>query len=244
VFAEDEADVLVSAARTPSELAAMVERRVDGLPLEHVVGWAQFCGLRIAVADGVFVPRHRSELLARTAAGLVDRPGAVVVDLCCGSGALGAVVAATARHPVRLYAADLDHAAVACARENLEPYGGLVLQGDLFDALPSGLRGRVAVLAANVPYVPTGAIELLPREARLHEPRLALDGGGDGLDVLRRVAAGAASWLAPGGHLLVETSERQLAVAEGVVRDAGLSAAVVRDEELEATVLVGRSPVS
>src|SRR4051794_23404980 len=136
VFAEDEADVLVSAARTPSELAAMVERRGDGLPLEHVVGWAQFCGLRIAVADGGFVPRHRSELLARTAAGLVDRPGAVVVDLCCGSGALGAVVAATARHPVRLYAADLDHAAVACARENLEPYGGLVLQGDLFDALP------------------------------------------------------------------------------------------------------------
>lgn len=88
VFAEDEARLLVSEARNPVELAAMVERRVGGLPLEQVFGWAAFCGLRIAVEPGVFVPRPGTELLVREAAAL-SRPGAVVVDLCCGSGAVG-----------------------------------------------------------------------------------------------------------------------------------------------------------
>ena len=101
-----------------------------------------------------------------------------------------------------MHAADIDPAAVRCARRNLGPAGGQVYQGDLYGPLPAGLRGRVDILLANVPYVPTSDVALLPPEAREHEARVALDGGPDGLDVLRRVAAGAPAWLAPGGHLL------------------------------------------
>lgn len=242
VFAEDEARILLSSAATPAELAAMVRARAEGRPLEHVVGWAEFGGLRIAVDPGVFVPRRRSEFLAATAAALTTA-GAVVVDLCCGSGALGAAVAHGAPHPVRLYAADLDPAAVRCARRNLAPFGARVYEGDLFEALPAGeLRGSVDVLLANVPYVPTGDIELLPPEARLYEARPALDGGTDGLDVLRRVAAGAPQWLAPGGALLFETSERQLPWALAVAREAGLTARAHQEEELDATVVLARRP--
>ncbi|MYR62648.1 putative protein N(5)-glutamine methyltransferase, partial [Streptomyces sp. SID625] len=97
--------------------------------------------------------------------------------------------------PVELHAADIDPAAVRCARRNIAPAGGRVHHGDLYAALPADLRGRVDVLAANVPYVPTGEVPLLPSEARDHEPPAALDGGADGLDVLRRVAAGAPDWL-------------------------------------------------
>ncbi|MFD8707985.1 putative protein N(5)-glutamine methyltransferase [Kitasatospora sp. NPDC059648] len=236
VFAEDEARILLTAAATTAGLAGMVRARAQGRPLEHVVGWAEFAGLRIAVDPGVFVPRRRSEFLAAEAARLAGS-GAVVVDLCCGSGALGAAVAATAGHPVELYAADLDPAAVRCARRNLAGTGARVFEGDLFAALPDALRGGVEVLIANVPYVPTGDIELLPPEARLHEARPALDGGPDGLDVLRRVAAAAPQWLAADGALLFETSERQADGALAVARAAGLAAAVSREEELDATVV-------
>ena len=112
-------------------------------------------------------------------------------------------------------------------------------QGDLFTPLPGHLRRRVDVLVANVPYVPTGAIGLQPREARLHEPRLALDGGADGLDVLRRMAAEAPDWLAPRGRLLVETSERQASTAAAVLDRAGFTPHVVRDEDLDATAVIG-----
>ena len=208
VFAEDEARLLISAARTPADLAAMVDRRAAGQPLEHVLGWAEFCGLRIAVDPGVFVPRRRTEFLVRQAAALARRaagppaprpPGrphrqpdparprpVVVVDLCCGSGAVGAALAA-ALDRVELHAADIDPAAVRCARRNVAAAGGQVYRGDLYAPLPARLRGRIDILAANVPYVPTGAVGLLPPEARIHEPRVALDGGADGLDVLRRV---------------------------------------------------------
>jgi release factor glutamine methyltransferase len=246
VFAEDEARLLVGAARTPAELADMVDRRAAGLPLEQVVGWAEFCGLRIAVAPGVFVPRRRTEFLVRQAIALARpaagpaRPGLVVVDLCCGSGAVGAELAA-ALGPVELHAADIDPAAVACARRNIPP-GGHVYQGDLYEPLPATLRGRVDILAANVPYIPTGEIELLPAEARDHEPRTALDGGRDGLDVLRRVAAAAPRWLAPGGHLLSETSERQASAAVAALAGSGLVPRVARSEELSATVVIGTRP--
>jgi release factor glutamine methyltransferase len=197
VFAEDEARLLVSAARTPAELDAMVERRASGLPLEHVLGWAEFCGLRIAVDPGVFVPRRRSEFLARQAIALAPaRSAAVVVELCCGAGAVSAALAVALDRP-EVHAVDIDPAAVRCARRNLTAAGGRVYQGDLYAPLPAALRGRVDVLVANAPYVPTGEIGLQPAEARLHEPRVALDGGADGLDVLRRVIAGAPPWLAP-----------------------------------------------
>ncbi|HEX5494220.1 MAG TPA: putative protein N(5)-glutamine methyltransferase [Mycobacteriales bacterium] len=251
VFAEDEARLLVSAAPTPTDLARMVDRRVAGLPLEHVLGWAEFRGLRIAVDPGVFVPRRRTGFLvdqaaalARAAADRADpsgRPRLVVVDLCCGSGAVGAALAAELGR-IELHAVDVDPVAVRCARRNIAAAGGRVYQGDLFRPLPAGLCGRVDILVANAPYVPTDAIALMPPEARVHEPPVALDGGTDGLDVLRRVIASAPPWLAPGGHLLVETSQRQARPTLDAVARAGLGPRQAGSGELAATVVIGTRP--
>ncbi|GIH24223.1 N5-glutamine S-adenosyl-L-methionine-dependent methyltransferase [Acrocarpospora phusangensis] len=238
VFAEDEAELLVSTAATPGDLAGMVDRRVAGLPLEHVLGWAEFCGLRISVDPGVFVPRRRTEFLVAQALSLAaDR--AVVVDLCCGSGAVGAALAAALTR-AELHAVDIHPAAVRCARRNLD---APVYQGDLYQPLPPDLRGRVDLLVASAPYVPTGAIGLLPAEARVHEPMVALDGGADGLDVVRRVTAEAARWLAPGGHLLVETSARQAAGTAEAMAAHGMTPRVTSSDDLDATVVIG-APVS
>jgi len=242
VFAEDEAALLVAAAGTPEALAAMVARRVDGFPLEHILGWVEFCGLRVEVDPDVFVPRRRTELLARRAAAVAARAREVtVVDLACGCGAVGLAVARLARD-VTLYAVDIQPAAVACARRNLRPVGGSVHEGDLFDPLPVDLRGRVDVLVANVPYVPSDAVDTMPPEARVHEPRVALDGGTDGLDVLRRVAGTARDWLAPGGYVLMEVGEDQIGTALAALAAGGLDPAVDRDDDLAATIVTGHSP--
>lgn len=233
VFAEDEAILLID--ETDQDLETLVARRVAGEPLEQIVGWVQFAGLRVLLEPGVFVPRRRTELLARRAAALAE-PGAVVVDLCCGSGAIGLLVKAVVPS-VDLHAADHDARAVACARRNL---GQGVHEGDLYDALPPDLRCRVEVLVANVPYVPTGEMALMPAEAREHEPAEALDGGGDGLDVVRRLVADAPSWLAPGGWLLFEVGAPQVAASEDLCRAAGLVAAVVREDELGAAVVIAQ----
>ncbi len=180
----------MAAAVTDAELAALTERRVAGEPLEYVLGWAEFRGLRLVVAPGVFVPRTRTGFLVEEALAVCPRP-AVVVDLCCGNGAIGAAIAAAAPGVPTLHGVDVDPAAVACARQNLAAYAGVAHVGDLFDPLPSSLRGRVDLLVANTPYVPTDAIAMMPPEAREHEARAALDGGPDGLALLRRVAASA-----------------------------------------------------
>jgi release factor glutamine methyltransferase len=250
VFAEEEAEVIASTAACPAELEAMVARRAAGEPLEQVVGWAEFAGLRVFVDPGVFVPRRRSEFLVDVALqlaggqdGTVPR---VVVDLCCGTGALGLAVAVKLARAadvrlggVELHAADLDPAAVACARRNVGPAGGRVYGGDLFTALPDSLRNSAGVLICNAPYVPTTEIAFMPAEARDYEALMALDGGADGLAILRRAAAEAGAWLAPGGVLLVETSERQAAVMAAVMTAAGLAAQVHEDDESGATVVTG-----
>ena len=156
VFAEDEARLLISAAATPADLTSMVERRTAGEPLEHVVGWAEFCGMRIVVEPGVFVPRRRTEFLV-THAIAVARPRAVVLDMCCGSGAIGVAIASH-MGAIELHAVDIDPVAGSCARRNLVAVGGQVHDGDLYDALPASLHDRVDVLVANAPYVPTDAI--------------------------------------------------------------------------------------
>ena len=239
-FAEEEAQLLVEAAAGPPELHAMGARRVAGEPLEQVLGWAGFCGLRVAVEPGVFVPRRRTELLVREAARLRERAGRrlVVLDLCCGTGAVGAALAALLGD-VELHAADLDPAAVRCARRNAP---GEVHQGDLYGALPDRLRGRVDLLAANAPYVPTDQIALMPREARQHQARMALDGGADGLELQGRVIADAARWLAPGGVLVIETSQGQARRTAAAVVASGLTGGVVRSDELDGTVVVGSAP--
>jgi release factor glutamine methyltransferase len=245
VFAEEEAELLLAAAASnPAELVELVRRRLGGEPLEQVLGWAEFCGLRISVIPGVFVPRRRSELLVRQAVELTsqalppDGPGPTVVDLCCGSGALAAAFAVAIR-PARLIAVDVDPVAVECASRNLAPFGATVLPGDLFTPLPPDLRGKVDLLLANVPYVPTGEVGMLPAEARLYEPPVALDGGPDGLDVLRRVAGAAGGWLTLGGRLLTEVSAGQVDRACTVLAGNGLTPAVAYCAELEATVVIG-----
>lgn len=244
VFAEDEARLLIEAAGSPAELDALVSRRVAGEPLEPLLGWVEFGGLRLHVAPGVFVPRRRTELLVGRAADLAAATvavsgAAVVVDLCCGVGAIGAVVAD--RVPAaEVYAADLDPVAVACARRNVAH--DRVFEGDLFAALPSDLRARVDVLAVNAPYVPTEAIALMPPEARDHEPGMALDGGADGLDIHRRIAAEAADWLAPGGTLLIEAGEEQAVVSSALFAAAGLTSRIESDDDLGATVVVASAP--
>ncbi|MFD3743592.1 putative protein N(5)-glutamine methyltransferase [Nocardia sp. NPDC058633] len=245
VFAEDEATLLIEAAvGDPRRLDTLVAQRVSGTPLEYLLGWVEFRGLRVGVRPGVFVPRQRTTFLVDQALDGVD-PGATracVVDLCCGCGALGLSAATElgARGcDVELVAADIDPVAVDCARENLTPLSAPVFGGDLFDALPGDLRGRVDILLANTPYVPSARVSQLPPEARDYEPLAALDGGVDGLDVFRRVAEGAPAWLAPGGRVLVETGAGQVDTARSVLAAQGLTARAAESAQHYATVVVG-----
>jgi release factor glutamine methyltransferase len=167
------------------------------------------------------------------------RTGSTVLDLCCGSGAVGGAIQ-TLVDGVELYAADIDPAAVANARRTVAPER--VFEGDLFESMPAALRGRIDVLVANTPYVPSDAIATMPPEARLHEARVALDGGPDGLDVQRRVAAEAPLWLRAGGSLLVEAGERQAPVTAQIFARAGLEPRVIHSDEFDATVVVGTRP--
>lgn len=250
VFAEDEAELLLEASSGPADLDRLVTRRAEGEPLEHLLGWAEFAGLRVAVGPGVFVPRRRSELLVRLAADHLllaeqARSPAVVVDLCCGSGVLGAAVAATlerrggAHAAVEVFAADVDPAATDFARRNLAPWAGKAFTGDLFAAFPGELNGRTDVILANAPYVPTAEIAFMPAEARDHEPLSALDGGPDGLDLHRRIAAEAPHWLAPGGLLLIEVSERQAGAAAEMLAAVGLHVRTEEDGHMGAVAVVG-----
>jgi len=237
VFAEDEAALLAAAASSTAELERLVQLRVAGQPLEHLLGWAEFCGRRVALQAGVFVPRRRTELLAVLARELIS-PGSVLLELCCGSAAVSAVLADAV--PIEVHAADLDPVAVDCARRNLADADASVYLGDLYEPLPLSLRGRVDVLVANAPYVPTDAIALMPPEARDYEPLIALDGGPDGLAIQRRIIAQAPDWLAGRGWLLIETSDRQAVGTARAMAEAGLSTQVRTEPDRSATVVVGR----
>lgn len=213
-----------------------------GEPLEHVVGWVAFAGLRLSVGPGVFVPRRRTELLARQSLSALGgaHPGTgsqVLIELCCGVGPVLAA-AAVARPGLELYGVEVDETASAHARRNAPR--AHILTGDLFDPLPATLAGRVDVIAVNAPYVPTTQIPLMPPEARHHEPRRALDGGPDGLSFHRRLAAEAASWLSPTGVLLIETSRGLASATAAELTDHGLIADLLTDDDLDATVVRGR----
>ncbi|MGP9503020.1 methyltransferase [Specibacter sp. AOP5-B1-6] len=274
VYAEEEAAILLEAADSATDLARLLDLRVQGYPLEHIVGWAQFCGLRIAVAPGVFVPRRRSEfLVAQTLAALAGlaaldgsngpeshagKPGPgpqrvpvppshaephtqqlTVLDLCSGSGAVGTALA----HVLpgcELHASDIDRAAVDCAAGNIAAFNGRAYCGDLFAAVPDGLRGSFDVIAANAPYVPSAAIMFMPQEARVHEPEIALDGGVDGLELHRRIAAQAPLWLRPGGVLLLESSARQAPASAAILASNGFSASTSSSVDFDGTVVTGR----
>ncbi|WP_344775546.1 HemK/PrmC family methyltransferase [Gryllotalpicola kribbensis] len=277
MFAEDEARLLLDEARDAAQLERLVARRVAGEPLEYVLGWVEFAGLRLAVAPGVFVPRRRTELLlelaqeavsiraarestsgdtarestsggaARESAG--GPPGGStrrsrmetapsLLEVCCGVAPVATAV--KRRMPeASVVASDLDPAAVAVARTNLETLGGTVVEGDLFAALSGG---RFDVIVANAPYVPSSEVVNMPREAREFEHPLALDGGDDGLALHRRIADEAAAWLAPGGTVLVETSRRQAPRDREIFEAHGWRVELVRDDELDATAVRATRP--
>jgi release factor glutamine methyltransferase len=238
VSAAAEADWLLGEAPDAAALRAMVARRAAGEPLQYVIGWAPFGPLRLAVGPGVFVPRPETEGLADRAAAhlLAAAKPRVAVDVCTGSGAIACYLAAQVPG-ARVLATELDPGALAWARENAERFGVELLAGDLDAPLPPELAGRVDVLCANLPYVPSGAIATLPVDVRDHEPRLALDGGPDGLDVLRRLAGRAGHWLAPGGRLLCEIGEDQAPAAVALLAAAGLVDLAVHPD------LVGRDRI-
>jgi release factor glutamine methyltransferase len=199
IAAREEADELIrAAAGDPALLEDMVARRSAGEPIAWLTGTVAFCGVELFVAPGVYVPRRQTEPLARRAAALLPRAG-LGVDLCTGAGAIAAVLAA-AEPTARVVATELDPGAVQCARRN----GVEVFEGWLDDPLPGDLEHRADVLTAVVPYVPTGSLRFLPRDVQAFEPRLALDGGPAGTDLLVEAAQRSARWLRTGGWLLLE----------------------------------------
>lgn len=196
VAPEEEAGELLTWAAGPAELEAGVRRRERGEPLAWIVGGVDFCGSRVTVEPGVFVPRHQTEQLARQGIDLLRAAPGLAVDLCTGSGAVAAVLA---RHvpAATVVAVDTDRRAVANAEHN----GVDAVCGDLDGPLRSG---SAVLVTAVAPYVPTAELVHLPADAVRWEPRLALDGGADGLDVARRVCAAAGRLLVTGGWLLLE----------------------------------------
>lgn len=227
VAAEEEAAALVTAADGDRvRLEALVARRGNGEPLAWVVGWATFCGVRVGVHPGVYVPRWQSEPLARRAAELLPG-GGVAVDLCTGTGAIAAVLQAAAPSATVL-ATDVDPAAIACARQN----GVDALLGHLDEPLPPSLLGAVDVMSAVTPYVPSDELHVLPRDVVAFEPLRALDGGVGGLELLSPVVACSTRWLRPGGWLLLELGGDQAATVAGQMAAAGFGAiAVLSDDD-------------
>jgi release factor glutamine methyltransferase len=233
--AEDAGALLGAAAGDPAVLEDLVGRRLGGEPLAWLTGETTFCGLNVRVGPGVYVPRPQTEALARRAASLLPA-GGVAVDLCTGCGAI-AVVLADAVTTARVVATDLDPVAVACARGN----GVEVFEGSLDEPLPTELSGRVDVLTSVVPYVPTDALRLLPRDVRAFEPPLALDGGADGTEVLREVTSRSVRWLKPGGWLLLELGGDQAAKLRPLLQELGFDAIeVFVDDEGDPRAIVAR----
>ena len=189
-------------------LEAMLDRRAAGEPVQYILGSADFMGLRFRVDGAVLIPRQDTETLVEAALiELRQRPGSpALLDLCAGSGCVGLSLASLAPH-ARITLADISPEALEVAHANQKDLGvkAELRQGDLFNAVG---RERFDIIASNPPYIPTGALSGLQREVRF-EPRIALDGGADGLDFYRRIAEGAADHLNPGGAIFLEVGIHQ-----------------------------------
>lgn len=226
VAPEEEAlELLAAAAGDATQLEALVARRTTGEPLAWVVGSVAFCGIRVRVRPGVYVPRWQTEALARRATALLPGHG-TAVDLCTGTGAIACVLRAAAPSAT-VVATDADPVAVACAREN----GVDALAGDLDGPVPPALLGTVDVMTAVVPYVPTDALRFLPRDVVAFEPRRALDGGDEGLRLLSAVVARSTPWLRSGGWLLLELGGDQATSVAADMAAAGFGQITVRRDE-------------
>ena len=223
---EEAAELVASAAGDAERLDSLVARRLTGEPLAWITGRVSFCGVDVRVDPGVSVPRWLSEPLARRAVERLPNDG-VAVDLCTGSGAVAKTLI-TYRPAARVVASDIDERAVACATANgVETY-----RGDLFAPLPRTLKGRVDVVVAVVPYVPTPALPLLQRDTFTFESQLSYDGGPDGTTILRRVLAGSPRFLRRGGALLLELGGEQAdALGNELARLGYVDVGVLADED-------------
>lgn len=225
--------------------AGALERRAAQEPLQYLLGWEEFGGLRLRVGQGVLIPRPETEMLVDWTLALAP-PGATVCDLGTGSGCIACAIAA-ARPDVRVIAVDLSREALAIAAENVRAHGlgGRIalVSSDLFDALGPG-RARVDVIVANPPYIPSGVVPALPVEVRDWEPRVALDGGADGMVVSGRIVAGAPAVLGPGGALVMEIGDGQAAALTAAMRAAGFRDVTTRaDLNGVERCLAGRLPL-
>ncbi len=202
VAAPEEAAAFLSAAPDELTLEAWLQRREQGEPQPWITGTVVFCGLRLHVTPGVFVPRAQTQDLARRAAALLPEQGCAV-DLCTGIGAIAAHLRAQVptSHVVGV---DVDPRAAACARRNGVPAVAADLAAPLRRPGPA-----VDVVTAVAPYVPTDELEVLPSDVQRYEPRHALDGGADGLALVRRVVAEASRLLRRDGWLLLEVGGDQ-----------------------------------
>jgi release factor glutamine methyltransferase len=241
VFAEREAKVILAAFADPQRRAVAVEQRSSGLPLEYVVGVAEFAGVEVAIGPSVFIPRHRAEALVDTAVELVGAMAAarrpMALDLGCGSGAIAAAL--TSRLPGwDVHASDIDAEALRHARTNSATFGFTLHQGDWWSSLPTSLSGGFDLVVAHLPYVPTGELVSLPRDFRDHEAVAALDGGADGLDPWRAVARGAGRWLEADGVLLTQVGERQVGEAVRIATSEGLVAQSIWPDDDERVAVI------
>jgi release factor glutamine methyltransferase len=224
VAAHEEAEELIAAAPDDDTLESWIERREQGEPLAWITGVLQFCGHPLHLDPGVYVPRFQSEELARRAAAILIGSGGRAADLCTGSGAIAAHLMAEAPSAV-VVGVDTDMRAVACARRN----SVRAVLGDVGQPLCSD---AFDVVTAVAPYVPTRQFGLLPRDVQRYEPRLALDGGEDGLDLVRRVVVSAARLLRPHGWLLAELGgEQDKALAPTLAANGFGPATAWRDED-------------
>ncbi len=200
---------------------ALCEKRKTRTPLQYLTGVQSFLGRDFHVDERVLIPRPETELLAeRAIAALRMRPAPTALDMCCGSGCL-AVSLALGVPKAEVHAADLSEGALAVTRHNADKlHAKLTLhQGDLFEALPAGLRFDVIV--SNPPYIPAADCLELQEEVR-REPMMALDGGADGYDFYRRIAQAAPTFLKEGGTLLMEVGAGQAQTVMTLCREAGL----------------------
>jgi release factor glutamine methyltransferase len=245
VFAEREADLISASFPDDADREAAVRRRVTGEPLEYVVGHAAFGEVDVEIGPGCFIPRARAVALVDAAGRQLNRPYLTALDLGCGVGPIAALL--SLRHPTwQVHASELDETALAWARRNAQTFGFSVHAGSWWSALPDRMRGGLDLVVAHLPYVPSGQVALLPRDFRDHEDRRTVDGGVDGLDALRAVAADAIGWLAPDGLLLTQVTHAQRPTAALVAARAELTTETVDagrpDDVDEDTVVLAMRP--
>jgi len=196
-------------------LRPLVKRRADGEPVEYLLGGTTFAGHRVALTPDVLIPRPETEILLEEAAKLIEPEGLPVLDIGTGSGIL-ALSLAKKFSQLEIIATDISPEALAVAQRNANGAGKIrFLESDLMEE--ASLPERFQMIVANLPYIPTGQIDGLMREVR-HEPRLALDGGADGLDLIRRLVAQSARRTR---YLALELGDGQAKEAKTLCLSAG-----------------------